>query len=164
MGLTIVTHSHVATDRVSRLVMPLSTWLVIQKQDSTSATPFSNPASLNRDMTIPPTSPEMFHLQHEKPSHIRRPPATTHSTTAAPEELMPRTLSPSTFYVTLFRPKMVFLMTHPHRSALVTASPIPATSLHHTTRLAFGSDGRHQSNSRSDSDGPHAYSSPPTSM
>ncbi|KAI0281944.1 hypothetical protein BGY98DRAFT_1094556 [Russula aff. rugulosa BPL654] len=71
--------------------MPLSTWLVIHKEDSTPTTPFSNPASLNRDMTLPPTSPEMFHLQHGKSSHIpsRRPTATTHSTTAAPEELMP---------------------------------------------------------------------------
>jgi hypothetical protein len=95
VGLTIVTHSHAATDRVTRLLMPLSTWLVIHKEDSTPTTPFSNPASLNRDMTLPPTSPEMFHLQHGKSSHIpsRRPTATTHSTTAAPEELMPRTLS-----------------------------------------------------------------------
>jgi hypothetical protein len=95
VGLTIVTHSHAATDRVSRLLMPLSTWLVIHKEDSTSTTPFSNPTSLNRDVTPPPTSPDMFHLQHGKSSHIRRPPATAHSTTAAPEELMPRTLSPS---------------------------------------------------------------------
>jgi hypothetical protein len=105
VGLTIVTHSHAATDRVSRLLMPLSTWLVIHKEDSTSTTPFSNPASLNRDVTPPSTSPDMFHLQHGKPSHIRRPPGTAHSTTAAPEELMPRTLSPSTFYVALFRQK-----------------------------------------------------------
>lgn len=76
-------------DRVSRLLMPLSTWLVIHKEDSTSATPFSNPASLNRDVTTPPTPPEMFHLQHGKSSPIRRPPPAAHSTTAAPEELMP---------------------------------------------------------------------------
>lgn len=137
-------HSHVATDRVSRLLMPLSTWLVIHKDDSTSTTPFSNPASLNRDMTLPPTSPEMFHLQHGKSSHIRRPPATTHSTTAAAEELMPRTLSPFHVLCHIVPPKMVLLMTHPHRSALVTASPIPAAPLHHTTRLAFSSGRPHQ--------------------
>ncbi|KAF8487459.1 hypothetical protein DFH94DRAFT_706499 [Russula ochroleuca] len=76
-------------DRVSRLLMPLSTWLVIHQGDASSATPFSTPASLNRDAT-PPLPPETFHLQHRKSSHIRRPPATTtHPATAAAEELMP---------------------------------------------------------------------------
>ena len=93
MGPTIVTHSHAATDRVSRLLMPLSTWLVIHQGDASSATPFSTPASLNRDAT-PPLPPEKFQLQHRKSSHIQRPPATAQPATAAPEELMPRTLSP----------------------------------------------------------------------
>ncbi|KAH9984301.1 hypothetical protein BJV77DRAFT_199546 [Russula vinacea] len=75
-------------DRVSRLLMPLSTWLVIHQGDASSATPFSTPASLNRDAT-PPLPPEKFQLQHRKSSHIQRPPATAQPATAAPEELMP---------------------------------------------------------------------------
>ena len=55
-------------------------------------------------------------------------------------------------------------MNHPHRSAIVTASPVPAASLHHTTRLAFTPGGPHQSNFRRDPDGPHAHPSHPTSM
>jgi hypothetical protein len=133
-----------ATDRVSRLLMPLSTWLVIHQGDSSSATPFSTPASLNRDTMPSLVHPETFHLQHtRKSSHIRRPSATAHPATAAPEELMPRTLSP--LQSPLFRQKRSFyfyFMTHLHiYSAVVTASPVPAASHHHTTRLAFTSGG-----------------------
>jgi hypothetical protein len=142
--------------------MPLSTWLVIHQGDASSATPFSTPASLNRDAT-PPLPPETFHLQHRKSSHIRRPPATTtHPATAAAEELMPRTSSLPWSHCSA--PKWYWLMSHPHRSAIVTASPIPAAVLHHTTRLAFTPGGPHQSNFRRDPDGPHAHPSPPTSM
>ena len=107
----------------------------------------------------------MFHsFSMENLPHIRRPPcdcAFYHSGARGIDAT----------YVTTFHvlcrivpPKMEFLMTHPHRSALVTASPIPAASLHHTTRLAFSPGKPHQSNFRGDQDGPHAYPSPPTSM
>ena len=161
MGPTIVTNSHVATDRVSRLLMPLSTRLVIHHGDPSSATPFP---PLDRDAT-PPLPTATFHLQHKNSFPIRRPPAAAHPATAAPEELMPRTLSPFHFPRRIVPPKMAFLMSHPHRSAIVTASPTPAASLHHTTRLALSSaSGPHQSNFRRDPDGPHAHPSLPTSI
>ncbi|KAI0298474.1 hypothetical protein B0F90DRAFT_705314 [Multifurca ochricompacta] len=48
-------HSHAATDRVSRLLMPLSTWLVIHRRgESPPAVPASTPSSPSIDATPSP--------------------------------------------------------------------------------------------------------------
>jgi len=73
-------------DRVSRLLMPLSTWLVIHQGDTSSATPCSAPASPHRD-TTPGSPPEASGLPR-KSALTRRFSATPHPS-APPEELMP---------------------------------------------------------------------------
>ena len=83
--------SHAATDRVSRLLMPLSTWLVIHQGDSS----FSATESSDRD-TTPPLRLETSHTPG-KSIRPRRLSATAHPVTA-PEELMPRTLLPHLFH------------------------------------------------------------------
>ena len=79
--------SHVTTDRVSRLLMPLSTWLVIHRKDSPSMVPSSVPISPNVD-TTPSPPPEASNV---RTNSVNRPSATAHPV-PAPEELMPRTL------------------------------------------------------------------------
>ena len=87
-GTHYCSRSHVATDRVSRLLMPLSTWLVIHRKDSPSMVPSSVPVSPNVDMT-PSPPPEASKV---RTISVNRPSATAHPM-PAPEELMPRTLS-----------------------------------------------------------------------
>jgi hypothetical protein len=97
VGLIIVAGSHAAADRVSRLLMPLSTWLVVHRGDSPPVTPLSPSvaASPRRDASSsPPTetsqTPETSQTLRKR---IRSPSAAAHrDPVLAPEELMPRTL------------------------------------------------------------------------
>jgi len=72
----VIVNSDNLQDRVNRLLMPLSTWLVIHRRDSPSMVP-SGPMSTNVDTT--PSPP---------PVSANRPSATAHPV-PAPEELMP---------------------------------------------------------------------------
>jgi len=71
-------------DRVGRLLMPLSTWLVIHRKDSPSIVPSSVPLSTNVDMT-PSPPPE---ASNGRTISVNRPSTTAHPL-PAPEELMP---------------------------------------------------------------------------
>ena len=87
--------SHGGTERVNRLLMPLSTWLVIHRGNSPPAMPFSPDvaASSHRDMS---SSPPPDALQAPR-KIVRRHSAAAHGASdpePAPEELMPRTLPP----------------------------------------------------------------------
>ncbi|KAI0270521.1 hypothetical protein BC834DRAFT_861848 [Gloeopeniophorella convolvens] len=72
-------------DRVSRLLMPLSTWLVIRRGDSSSASSSSAPGSPNTDMTpSPPLQAAALPTNADTRRHyeLARP-------ARPPEELMP---------------------------------------------------------------------------
>lgn len=81
-------YSHVTTDRVSRLLMPLSTWLVIHRKDSPSMSPSSVPGSPNVDSTTPSPPPEASQLRTTSVNRL----SATAQPVPASEELMPRTL------------------------------------------------------------------------
>jgi hypothetical protein len=93
----IVAGSHAAADRVSRLLMPLSTWLVVHRGDSSPVTPLSPSvaASSPRDVSSsPPTETLQTPETSQTPRKtIRTPSAAVHrDPVLAPEKLMPRTL------------------------------------------------------------------------
>ncbi|KAH9037459.1 hypothetical protein EDB85DRAFT_1936206 [Lactarius pseudohatsudake] len=84
----VIVNSDDLKDRVNRLLMPLSTWLVIHRKDSPSMVPSSVPVSPNVDtMTSPSTEASKV-----RTISVNRPSATAHPV-PAPEELMPPPMS-----------------------------------------------------------------------
>jgi hypothetical protein len=150
--------------------MPLSTWLVIHQGESSAATSFSAPASPNRDTTVtpPPYPPETLQKPRKSAPTTRRLSLSGHPV-AAPEKLMPRTFlppTPSLHCSPSSAPGNRFNDSPICHSSIVIASPVPAASLHYTTRLAFNSEsgGPQPSKFRRDPDGPHTNPSAPCSM
>ncbi|KAI9450817.1 hypothetical protein BJY52DRAFT_1300843 [Lactarius psammicola] len=80
----VIVNSDDLKDRVSRLLLPLSTWLVIHRKDSPSMVPSSVPVSPNVDTTPspPPEASKVRTISVNRPSAIAHP-------VPAPEELMP---------------------------------------------------------------------------
>ena len=83
--------SHAALDRVSRLLKPLSTWLVMHRRDSTSPSSLSAQGSPDRDSAFASSpEPSQQPRRHSLPTRRRSDSESAHPATA-PEELMPRT-------------------------------------------------------------------------
>lgn len=81
----IIDNSDNLKDRVSRLLMPLSTWLVIHRKDSPSMVPSPVPVSPNVDSTTPSPPPEASQVRTTSVNLL----SATAQPMPAPEQLMP---------------------------------------------------------------------------